>query len=142
MSSVMRLSSLFAFLFLFGTSTVMAKGAVEEIKIKTSAQCDMCKEKLEHHMKFEKGVKTVSLDMETKELIVSFNPKKTDAEKLRTAVTKLGYSADNMAADKQAFDKLADCCKGPNALSPTTKKPGCCSGGMSKCSKGKKKVEQ
>ena len=36
------------------------------VEIQTSAVCGMCKEKLEHDLAFEKGVKYVNLDNETK----------------------------------------------------------------------------
>lgn len=82
-----------------------------EVKIKTSAQCEMCKNRIEKDMAFEKGVKTVKLDLETKVLTVTYNEKKTDPEKLRNAVTKIGYDADDMEADPKAYAKLPACCK-------------------------------
>lgn len=39
------------------------------------------------------------------------NPRKTDAAKLRTALTKLGYAADEQPADPVAFSKLPGCCQ-------------------------------
>jgi cation transport ATPase len=82
-----------------------------EIKIKTSATCDMCKTTIEKYMAFEKGVKKSNLDVATKILTVTYNPKKTTPEKLRIAVTKSGYDADDLKADPKAYSKLEDCCK-------------------------------
>ncbi|MDQ3047500.1 MAG: cation transporter [Bacteroidota bacterium] len=82
-----------------------------EVKIKTSAVCDMCKETLEKAMAFEKGVKRSSLDVDSKILTVTYNPKKTTVEKIRLAVTKAGYDADEIPANNKAYDKLDACCK-------------------------------
>ncbi len=83
----------------------------EEIKIKTSAQCQMCKERIESGLSFEKGIKTAILNLEDKVLTVKFRTEKTDAEKIRKAVSKLGYDADNVAADPEAYESLPACCK-------------------------------
>ncbi len=83
----------------------------ETITIKTSAVCGMCKERIENDMKFEKGVTSVSLDLKTKMLTVTYKTSKTNPDKLREAVTKIGYDADDKLADQKAYDKLPACCK-------------------------------
>lgn len=83
----------------------------EEIRIKTSAVCGMCKTRIEHDMSYAKGVKSVSLNLETKDLTVNYNPGKTTPEELRKAVSKIGYDADTVAADPKAYEKLPACCK-------------------------------
>ena len=82
-----------------------------EIKIKTSAVCGMCKDRIEQGLAFEKGIKDVSLDVETKIATVKYNPAKITPDEIRTAISKLGYDADEVLADKKAYDKLPACCK-------------------------------
>jgi periplasmic mercuric ion binding protein len=111
----MLLPSIILMLVLF-TKTVNAQEvATKEIYIKTSAVCGMCKETIEKYMAYEKGVKKSSLDVETKILSVTYNPKKTTPEKIRLAVSKSGYDADDVKANKKAYDKLDGCCKKGNA---------------------------
>lgn len=99
-------------LLLMYATTIKAQDATTaELKIKTSAVCDMCKETMEKHMAFEKGVKKSSLDVESKILTVIYNPKKTTPEKIRKAVSKSGYDADDIPADPKAYKKLDGCCK-------------------------------
>ena len=81
------------------------------IKIKTSGQCGKCKAKIESGLSFEKGVKAAIFDAKAKLITVTYNPKKTSAEKIKTAVTKIGYDADEMPADEKAYEKLPKCCK-------------------------------
>lgn len=90
----------------------------EELKISTSAQCNSCKERIEKAMAYEKGVYESELDLEDKRLTIRFNPKKTSPEKIRTALNKLGYDADNTKADWKAYSKLPDCCRKPEDRHP------------------------
>jgi mercuric ion binding protein len=89
--------------------SMAAKNA--EIKIKTSAVCGMCKDKIEQGLAYEKGIKDVSLDVETKVATVKYNPAKITPEEIRKAISKLGYDADEVLADKSAYEKLPGCCK-------------------------------
>ena len=50
------------------------------VEIQTSAVCGMCKEKLEHDLAFEKGVKYVNLDNETKIITIKFKEGKNTKE--------------------------------------------------------------
>jgi len=82
-----------------------------EITIKTSAVCGMCKDRIEHDMAFEKGVKDVNLDLETKEVTIEYKTRKTNPDRLRKAITEIGYDADDLEADAKAYEKLPACCK-------------------------------
>lgn len=81
------------------------------IDIKTSAVCDMCKERIEREMVFEKGVKEVNVSLETKTITVTYRTDKTSPEKIRKAIAKLGYWADEVAAEEEGYKKLPECCK-------------------------------
>lgn len=83
----------------------------DTVNIQTSAKCNDCKERLEHNISFEKGVTFVELDNETKVLTIVYKTKKTNEKKLKAAVTKVGYDADEMVADKKAHDRLPACCQ-------------------------------
>ncbi len=99
-------------MFAIIANTAKAQDATTaELKIKTSAVCDMCKERIEKYVAFEKGVKKSNLDVESKILTVTYNPQKTTPEKIRLAVSKSGYDADDVPADKKAYKKLDACCK-------------------------------
>lgn len=93
---------------------IKAKKNYEEVQIQTSAVCGMCEERIEGNIAYEKGVKKVELDDKTKIVTIGFDPRKNDADKLRTAVSKLGYDADNVPADKEAYEKLPACCQKGN----------------------------
>jgi mercuric ion binding protein len=90
---------------------VNAQSNVKTVGIKTSAVCEMCKDRLEKDLTFEKGVKSVNLDLETKVLNIAYIDGKTNPELLRKRVTLVGYHADNLKRDPKAYEKLDPCCK-------------------------------
>ena len=83
----------------------------KKITIKSSVVCDMCKERVEHDMAFEKGVKSVTVNLKTKEIDITYRTDKTDPDKLREAISKIGYDADDVEAEPKAYAKLPRCCK-------------------------------
>lgn len=86
---------------------------IKSIEIKTSAQCEQCKKRIEEFLAFEPGVKKSTLDLDTKAVTVEYNKDKTSPEKIRKAITKCGYDADDQSADPKAYKKLPACCKKP-----------------------------
>ena len=94
-----------------GLNVQAQENKTETVKIKTSAVCDMCKATIERGMAYEKGVQNVNLDVASQMLTLEYRADKTNVEALRAAVTKLGYDADETAADAKAYNRLDDCCK-------------------------------
>jgi mercuric ion binding protein len=98
-------------LLISGAGFAQASKNPGELKIKSSVVCGQCKDRVESGMVYEKGVKEVTVDLKTKEVTVKYNPSKTTPDELRAALSKLGYDADDVKADKKAYDKLPACCK-------------------------------
>ena len=97
----------------FVSTHVQAQKNTEEIKIQTSAQCEMCKTRIETAMAYEKGVSKSDLHLEDKVLTVTYKAGKTTPDKIRKAVNSLGYDADETLADPKAYAALPPCCKKP-----------------------------
>ena len=100
--------------FMFACAGLYAQS--DTAYIKTSARCQECKERIEADLSFEKGVKSSSLNLDTKVLMVVYNPSKTSIEKIREAVAKVGYDADTVKANEKSFRKLPACCKNPDLM--------------------------
>lgn len=100
--------SILALVFAF---SVQAQTKLKTVSIKTSAICEMCKETLEKDLTFEKGVKSVNLDLNTKVLNIAYIDGKTNPDLLRKRVTMVGYNADTLKRDPKAYEKLDECCK-------------------------------
>lgn len=84
---------------------------IAEIKIQTSGHCSECKKNIEQAMTFEKGVKEANFDISNGILNVSYHINKTDPDKIRKAITLIGYDADTLEAEPKAYEKLKACCK-------------------------------
>ncbi len=98
-----------ASLLTVGVAVAQSKDA--EVKIKTSAVCKMCKKTIETALSYEKGVKSSVLDVNSKVITIAYNPKKTNPDQLREAITKTGYDADTVPAKEKAYNQLDECCK-------------------------------
>jgi periplasmic mercuric ion binding protein len=83
----------------------------QEISITTSAQCEMCKERIEKALNETPGIKMANLDVETKVVKVVFNSNKISADQIRQAIANTGYDADNVGANEKAYGTLPTCCK-------------------------------
>ncbi len=83
----------------------------ETVEIKSSVVCGMCEERVTKELAFEKGVKDVKVNLETKVISVTYRSDKTDKETIKEAITKIGYDADDLLANDAAYEKLPACCK-------------------------------
>ncbi|HCO67447.1 MAG TPA: hypothetical protein DIT04_06800 [Dysgonomonas sp.] len=73
------------------------KNNKEEVVFDVSLHCDNCKKKIEKNIPFEKGVSNLKVDLDSKTVMVQYNPQKTDKLKLQQAIEKLGYEAKEIA---------------------------------------------
>ena len=96
-------------MFILGSFTLQKE--TKTIEIKTSAVCGMCKERLERNLVFEKGIKQVNVNLESKTIAVTYRTDKTNPDNIRKAISKMGYWADEVPADEEGHKKLPECCK-------------------------------
>ena len=100
-----------------GSQTISAQKSTEKAVIKSVLNCDHCKECETCGLKFKtemlkiKGVKMYELDDQAMTFTVYYNPKKTSIETIRESISKLGYDADDVKADPEAYENLDGCCK-------------------------------
>lgn len=97
------------FLALIGTTAWGQK--TETVVIHTSAECGQCEARLEEGLNFTKGVAFAELNLETQDVTIKYNPKKTDLATLKKVINELGYDAGDQKAEATALDKLPSCCK-------------------------------
>ena len=100
-----------AVMMIVTAACAQADKKIESVTIKSSVVCGQCKDRIEAGLAYEKGVKDVNVDLEKKEVTVKYNPSKTTPAEIRTALSKIGYDADEVKADAKAYAKLPSCCK-------------------------------
>ena len=91
----MKIRLTIALLAFTGMSWAQKTPRTQTVVIHTSAECGQCEERLEKELNFTKGVVAADLDLETRNVTIEYNPKKTDAAKLKTVIVNTGYDADD-----------------------------------------------
>lgn len=71
----------------------------------TSIDCEHCVEKVMKNIAYEKGVKDIKCDLETKKVSVTYLKKKNSPEKLRKALEKIGFTAELVKDNKEEEKK-------------------------------------
>jgi periplasmic mercuric ion binding protein len=85
--------------------------------IKTVLNCNHCKACETCGLKFKtemlkiKGVKMYELDDKKMTFTIYFNPKKTDLQTIKVAISKMGFDADEVKATQEGIATLDSCCK-------------------------------
>lgn len=99
---------------LFFTGMASAQNTVTT-KIKTSAECGQCKERIEEKLNYTKGVVFAELDVESKMLTVKYKKSKIGLQDIKKVVAETGYDADEVKAVPAKQKALPKCCQ-PNGM--------------------------
>lgn len=84
------------------------------VKIQTpTAQCEECKQRIEEYLKYEEGVTKVVVYPRSKYTMVTYLTDRTNIENIKTAIANIGYDADDVTANEDAYKKLPKTCKHP-----------------------------
>jgi hypothetical protein len=89
----------------------------EKLVVRTIIYCDHCKkcntcgELLIDRLYDEKGIKSIDLDEKAMTVTVMYNPGRITPEKIREAIARLGYDADDLKATPTGLAALDGCCK-------------------------------
>jgi len=104
------------------TQEVKAQKGKDEktVVIEASMVCTSCKAKIEKNIAYEKGVKSLDVNLETKRVTITYQGSKNSDESLVKAIEKLGFTAkvvdqDNTKdcdAKPQECPKKGDGCTG------------------------------
>lgn len=95
---------------LFSFSLVFAgneKAKTEKIIVKGT--CGMCKDRIEDAA-YIKGVKRADWDTKTKELVIVYNPQKTNLSTIEKSIAAKGHDAGSVKADPTVYKALPSCC--------------------------------
>ena len=103
----------------FGHVATAQTGNVATAVIASSIVCDhclecgTCGESIDDTLLGLNGVKNIAIDVKANTITVYYKPEKIALEEIKKAIVAIGYDADEMKADHQAYDKLDACCKAP-----------------------------
>ena len=82
--------------------------------IKTpTVQCQQCKDRIEKYMSHEEGIVKVNVDYKKKITTVTYLTDRTNVENIKALIANVGYDADDVTAEPDAYKRLPTCCKKP-----------------------------
>lgn len=112
---------------------IAATGFAKDIKTAVfntapEMHCNNCENRIKEGLKFEKGVKDIKTDLETKTVTIEYDADKTNVENLVAAFAKIDYKATEAGKSAAAGEKKGGCCKNKAAEGAAAgeKKGGCC----------------
>jgi len=77
--------------------------------LKVSGKCDMCKARIEKAA-LEAGADKASWDVKTQKLAVTYDPARTDSDKLSKKLASVGHDTEKYKAPDDVYEKLPACC--------------------------------
>ena len=78
--------------------------------LKVLGNCDMCKSRIESTVESE-GANQAVWNASTKLLVVSYNPSKTNVDKLMKKLAAAGHDNEKYRADDKVYNSLPACCR-------------------------------
>ncbi|MDP4285159.1 MAG: heavy-metal-associated domain-containing protein [Bacteroidota bacterium] len=98
----------------FSTASVAQNNAIQKAVIQTpGVQIEACKTSIENFLAHEYGVAYVKADYRRHTVTVKWFKDRTNIENIKTALANMGYDADDVTAEPDAFKRLQAACKPP-----------------------------
>lgn len=103
---------LILFTFLFATSIAFAAEKTTEVFTLDHQMSTHCEKKIKENLRFEKGVSYIEVSLKENTISITFNPAKTDTDKLIKAFKKIGFNACLVNSDSTANSQEEKPCCG------------------------------
>ncbi|MEO6136431.1 MAG: copper chaperone [Ginsengibacter sp.] len=97
------------FVSLLATQFSFGQTAIQD-SVLVNGNCGMCKKTIEKSA-MAAGATTVSWNKTSKYLSMTYDPAKTNSNKIQTAVAKSGYDTQDVKAGDDAYKGLEECCQ-------------------------------
>ena len=96
----------------FGFSAFTQQKSTQKAVINTpGAQCEACKSRIENFLVHEYGVSSVKADYKKHTVTVIWYKDRTNIENIKTALANMGYDADDITAEPDAYKRLPKTCQ-------------------------------
>ena len=98
-----------------------AKTATVVYSLTPAPVCQNCVNKIKGNLRFEKGVKDVTVDLENEQVTITYLPDKTNKANLEKALKKIGYTASE-GGEKTQSSGCSGCCSTQGESCPSKTK--------------------
>lgn len=114
---------LLAFFAFIGSVSAQQTQVKKTVVISTpTVQCEKCKARIENYMSHEDGIVKVVVDYKKKNATVTYLTDRTNVENIKVLIANVGYDADDVTAEPDAYKRLPTCCKKPEDGGPAPAK--------------------
>jgi copper chaperone CopZ len=93
------------------TTVTFAQNKNAKASIEVDGVCGMCKERIEKAAIRTKGVKSAVWSIETHELKLIFDERKTDLKQISVKLAAVGHDTKEIKATDEAYNSVHPCCR-------------------------------
>ncbi|WP_435139197.1 heavy-metal-associated domain-containing protein [Formosa sp. A9] len=105
------MKNILAIVFLLTSAVTLAQNKTAKATIEVNGVCEMCEARIEKACLTTKGVKAANWDVQSHQLALVYNEKKTDLETIKQAVLDAGHDLVDAQATDEAYNSLHGCCR-------------------------------
>ena len=105
------MKKLLAIAILFIGLTAYSQNKNAKASFEVDGVCLMCKERIEKAAIKTKGVKSAVWNVDTHELKLIFDDRKTNAETIQKSIADVGHDTPEFSASEEAYNSVDPCCK-------------------------------
>lgn len=98
-------------LILLITTVTFAQNKNARTSLEVDGICGMCKERIEKASIKTKGVKSAIWDVQTHELKLIYNEKKTNLDAIKENILAVGHDVEELKATDETYNSVHPCCK-------------------------------
>lgn len=95
---------------LFVTTIAFAQDKNKKVNIEVDGVCGMCKERIEKAAIRTKGVKSAVWNVDTHELKLIFDERKTDVKTISASIAAVGHDTKEIKATDEQYNSVHACC--------------------------------
>ena len=111
-----NISAILLIVCFVGCSAIISRNvsnhSLQEINIPT-AQCGMCVARIDKALNCIDGILKYKVEIDDLKVKVKYDNKIISLQQIEQIISKTGYQANNIPADKDAYNKLDMCCQIP-----------------------------
>ncbi len=96
---------------LLATTVTFAQNKNAKASIEVDGVCVMCKERIEKAAIRTKGVKSAIWNVDTHELKLIYDERKTDVKVISTNLASVGHDTKEIKATEEQYQSVHPCCK-------------------------------
>jgi copper chaperone CopZ len=111
MKSMKLIKNTVVVLALLITTVTFAQNKNKRSSIEVDGVCLMCKKRIEKASLNTKGVKSAIWNVETHELKLIFDERKTDLATIEKSIAAVGHDTKEVKATDEAYNTVHPCCK-------------------------------